>query len=342
MDPADASIRAVDLSRSFGRHRAIEGVSFAVGRGEVVGFLGPNGAGKSTTVRILTGLLRASSGEAWVEGHSLAREPERVQQLLGYMPENNPLPEDLRVGEFLRYRAALKGLRRRREREQRVGELLVQCDLQRETERKRIGKLSKGYRQRVGLADALLAHPRVVLLDEPTLGLDPHQVLGFRRLVEGLRGSLTLVLSSHVLPEVERLCDRSVILNRGQVVAAGTPAELREQFAAGRTYHLRAEGSPAEIGDRLRRVDPTLRREEDPVEEGGRVHHLRFSSGAEPDLSPRFVEALEAAGAIRLHAIHREEASLEDIFLAATRPSWKERQRPGRAEDHPAGRGGDA
>lgn len=300
----------------------------------MVGFLGPNGAGKSTTVRILTGLLRASSGEAWVEGHSVAREPGRVQQILGYMPENNPLPEDLRVGEFLRYRASLKGLRGRREREQRVAELLADCDLQRETERKRIGKLSKGYRQRVGLADALLARPRVVLLDEPTLGLDPHQVLGFRRLIAGLRGSLTLVLSSHILSEVERLCDRSVILNRGQVVAAGTPAELRAQFAPGRRYEIRAEGFPAEVEERLRRVDSSLRRAEEPAAEPGSVHRFRFASADADDLGPRFVEAL-GEGGIRLHALRQEEPSLEDVFLAATRPSWKERQRPGRAGDRP-------
>jgi ABC-2 type transport system ATP-binding protein len=318
-------------------------VSFEVGRGEVVGFLGPNGAGKSTTVRILTGLLRAHAGEAWVEGHSLARAPEKVQQLLGYMPENNPLPEDLRVGEFLRYRAALKGLHRRHEREERVAELLVQCDLQRETERKRIGKLSKGYRQRVGLADALLARPRVVLLDEPTLGLDPHQVLGFRRLIEGLRGALTLVLSSHILSEVERLCDRSVILNRGQVVAAGTSGELREQFAPGRCYEIRVEGPLTEIEDRIQRVDRTLRREEAPSgNREGEVRCLRYSSPAKSDLSPALVDALQAGGEIQLHGLRRAEASLEDIFLAATRPSWKERQLPEQGEARPAGEGGGA
>lgn len=336
---SESTIQVEKLVKAYAGVTAVNEVSFSVNKGEIVGFLGPNGAGKSTTMRILTGFVPATSGRATICGHCVATESREIRRLIGYMPENNPLPEDLRVGEFLRYRAALKGLHRRREREERVEELLVQCDLQREAERKRIGKLSKGFRQRVGLADALLARPRVVLLDEPTLGLDPHQILGFRRLIEGLRGSLTLVISSHILPEIERLCDRSVILNRGQVVAAGTPGELREQFAPGRTYEIQAEGSLSEIETRLQRVDPTLRRQEDPSESKGGVRCLRFASTAESNLAPHLVEALQAGGGIRVHGLRRKEASLEDVFLAATRPSWKEQQLPEREGTRPPGKG---
>lgn len=231
---ADASSQTVPaleargLTRRYGRLTAIDGVSFAVAPGEIVGFLGPNGAGKSTTLRILAGRLLATEGSAFVGGVSVAAEPAAARRRLAHMPENNPLPEDTRVREYLELRARLKGVE-----EERVGlrvdQVLHDCDL-RERAGSLIGHLSKGYRQRVGIADALVAEPEVVLLDEPTIGLDPHQVLGIRDLLRRLRGRLAVLISSHILSEVEQVCDRVVIIHRGRLVAQGRPDDLRREL----------------------------------------------------------------------------------------------------------------
>ncbi|MBC2603060.1 ABC transporter ATP-binding protein [Puniceicoccus vermicola] len=317
------SIRAVDLTKRFGPNRAIDRISFEVGAGEVVGFLGPNGAGKSTTMRILTGLLSASSGEAWVAGRSVAREPAAIRHLIGFMPENNPLPEDMRVTEYLRFRSRIKGLSRKI-RKTRIDEVLELCDLKHGTERKLIGNLSKGYRQRVGIADAILAEPPIVILDEPTIGLDPHQILGFRQMIQQLRGRMTLVISSHILPEIEKVCDRSVILNRGQVVAAGTRSELREVFSPGQTYELRVEGSLSEVEKRIKTVDHSLVLQDSYREPEGNVRRITFSSNCNTNLVPRIIESLQGPDLPVIQEIRIRRASLEDIFLAATKRTWKE------------------
>ncbi len=329
------SIRAVDLTKRFGSNHAVDRISFEVGAGEVVGFLGPNGAGKSTTMRILTGLLSATSGEAWVAGRSVAREPAAIRHLIGFMPENNPLPQDMRVIEFLRFRARIKRIPARR-RKARIEEVLDLCDLRHGAERKMIGNLSKGYRQRVGIADAVLAEPPIVILDEPTIGLDPHQILGFRQMVQALRGRMTLVISSHILPEIEKVCDRSVILNRGQVVASGTRSELRSVFSPGHTYELRVVGSLSEVEKRVREVDGGLVLRDSYREPGGEIRRITFASSAKTNLVPRIIEGLRGPDGPVIHEIRIRRASLEDIFLAATKKTWKEA--PGGApEDAPDG-----
>jgi len=317
------SIRALDLSKRFGLHHAVDRISFEVGAGEVVGFLGPNGAGKSTTMRILTGLLSATSGEAWVAGRSVAREPEAIRHLIGFMPENNPLPEDMRVIEFLRFRARLKKIPGRK-RKERIDEVMDICDLHHGAARKMIGNLSKGFRQRVGIADAILAEPPIVILDEPTIGLDPHQILGFRRMIEQLRGRMTLVISSHILPEIEKVCDRSVILNRGQVVASGTRSELRQIFSPGRTYEIRVEGSLSEVEKLVRAADSSLILQDSFREPGGSVRRITFVSNASTNLVQRIIDGLRVPDGPVIHEIRIRRASLEDIFLAATKQTWKE------------------
>ena len=189
------SIRVENLTRNYGAITAIKNVSFTVNRGEIVGFLGPNGAGKSTTMRILSGIMSATAGSAWVGGISVAQNPHEVKRRIGYMPENNPLPDDMRVVEYLRFRARLKGVPGRKLRAT-VEEVMETCDLARTARRKIIGTLSKGFRQRVGIADALLGNPEVIIMDEPTIGLDPHQIQGIRKLINNLRGRLTVVLSA--------------------------------------------------------------------------------------------------------------------------------------------------
>lgn len=218
-----------DLTKRYGSIAAVDKLNFRIAQGEVVGFLGPNGAGKSTTMRILAGLLTATSGSAYVCGVSVAHEPEKVKMCLGYMPENNPLPEELRIDEYLTFRAHLKDIPWRQVR-RRVNEVLEICDLQHKTRRRLIGTLSKGYRQRVGLAEAILGNPKVVFLDEPTVGLDPHQILGIRQLVDRLRGSVTVFVSSHILQEVEISCNRVLIVNHGHIVADGNVDILRKEL----------------------------------------------------------------------------------------------------------------
>lgn len=238
------------ITKIYGHVRAVSNVSFTVMPGEIVGFLGPNGAGKSTTMRILVGLTQATSGVAKICGIPVATEALEAKKHLGYMPENNPLPEELRVIEYLRWRAKLKNVPRR-EISARVEAVMVACDLARKARRKLIGTLSKGFRQRVGIADALLSEPDVIILDEPTIGLDPHQIRGIRALIRSLRKQKAVLISSHILPEIENVCDRVIIINGGTVVAAGTPDELRKEFILTRTFSVETDAPTALVAAAL-------------------------------------------------------------------------------------------
>lgn len=215
------------LTKRYGQTEAIRNISFSVDKGEVVGFLGPNGAGKSTTMKILCGYLPADAGEVRVAGFDVFGDSVKARSRIGYMPENVPLYPEMRVSEYLAYRAALKGVRARRT-EEKVEDSLQLCGLS-GVRRKLIGTLSKGYRQRVGLADALINEPDILILDEPTIGLDPGQIREVRELIKGLAARHTILLSSHILSEVEMTCSRVLILDKGRIVASGTPAELRER-----------------------------------------------------------------------------------------------------------------
>ena len=221
-------IEVSHLTKYYGDYAAIRDVSFQVGKHQVVGFLGPNGAGKSTTMRILAGFLTASSGQAIVAGHDVLKDPLAVRRSIGYMPENCPLYPEMRVAEYLGFRAGLKGLHGAAAR-QRVDAAMDQCWLT-EVRRQLIGTLSKGYKQRVGLADTLLADPPVLILDEPTSGLDPTQIIETRKLIRQLGERHTVLVSSHILSEVEMTCDRAVVIVGGQVAAQG---RLKEMGPAG-------------------------------------------------------------------------------------------------------------
>lgn len=214
-----------DLTKYYGEYAAVRGVSFEVPRGQVVGFLGPNGAGKSTTMRILAGYLTATSGKASIDGKDVFWDPIEARRRIGYMPESCPLYGDMRVIEYLRFRAGLKGLGWR-ERRKRIEYVLERCWLT-DVRRQLVGTLSKGYRQRVGLADALLADPPVLILDEPTAGLDPTQIRETRKLIRELGRQHTMLLSTHILPEVEVACDTVIIIDQGLVKEHGTLAAVR-------------------------------------------------------------------------------------------------------------------
>ena len=215
------------LTKYYGEYPAVRDVSFSVEKGQVVGFLGPNGAGKSTTMRILAGFLTASSGKATIGGKDVFWDPIEARRRIGYMPESCPLYGDMRVDEYLWFRGGLKGLGRR-ERKQRIGYVTERCWLT-DVRRQLIGTLSKGYRQRVGLADALLADPPVLILDEPTAGLDPTQIRETRKLIRELGQMHTMLLSTHILSEVEATCDSVIIIYQGQVVEDGSLAAVRQR-----------------------------------------------------------------------------------------------------------------
>lgn len=321
--PSDwPALEAIRLTKYYGAQAAIKDVSFSIPRGEVVGFLGPNGAGKSTTLRIFCGLLPATSGQAWVAGRPVAGDALAVKRTIGYMPENNPLPEELRVHEYLTFRAALKGVPWR-QRRSAVGEIMEWCDLHRKASRRLIGTLSKGFRQRVGIADALLGKPAVAILDEPTIGLDPHQVLLTRRLIEKLRGQMTVLISSHLLAEVEVSCDRVIILHQGRVVATGTRAELARQFEDKCRYEAEVAGPLDGLAECLAALGPGLNliSTDRPQPDG----FVRMSVEGPPDqnCAELLLTALANRPGLRLKSFARIEPSLESVFLAATKRSWE-------------------
>jgi ABC-2 type transport system ATP-binding protein len=237
-------IHVSNLTKYYGDYPAIRNVSFEVPQGQVVGFLGPNGAGKTTTMRILAGFLTATSGRATIDGLDVFSESVKVRERIGYMPENCPLYGDMRVSEYLHFRAGIKGVHGRRARS-RVKYVLKRCWLT-DVNRQIIGTLSKGFRQRVGLADTLLADPPVLILDEPTAGLDPTQIRESRQLIRELGQQHTILLSTHILPEVEMTCDRVIIINRGQVAASSLLTELRSRGKTLEEVFVRiVEGEPA-------------------------------------------------------------------------------------------------
>lgn len=321
-DIPDITIEVNNLVKTYGSLTAVNNLSFTVKRGEIVGLLGPNGAGKSTTMRILTGYLPANSGTVHICGLPVASHPEATKRHVGYMPENNPLPEDMRVSEYLWFRGRLKEMSRAKLRS-RIDEVLELCDLKRNRHRI-LGRLSKGNKQRVGIAEAILAEPAVIIMDEPTIGLDPHQIIIVRNLIASLRGRMSVIISSHILPEIEETCDRVLIINGGRIVAQGSPADLRHEMFGHSTYHLEMAGDIAGLSPHLPGIDPTLRiaGNGDPAADGFQVVTLVTENPA--DLGERLLQVLPAAG-FRIRALNRTHPSLEDVFLAATRRSWDAR-----------------
>lgn len=317
------SIEVENLTKYYGSLMAIHEVSFNVAKGEIVGFLGPNGAGKSTTMRILCGIIAASSGIAKICGIPVASNPDEIKRRIGYMPENNPLPEDMRVVEYLRYRAQLKDIPRK-QLKPRVEETLEICDLNRNARRKVIGTLSKGYRQRVGVADAILSKPEVIIMDEPTIGLDPHQVLMIRDLINSLRGEMTVIISSHILAEVELCCDRVIIINQGHIVASGTSDSLCKEFIRDTTYILKLKGDCSALDPLLKTIDPDLKvGNTTPIGNDG-YYELDLNTPHSHDIGEEILNRLHALPQLRVSGLSRKVPNLEDIFLFATRRSWEE------------------
>jgi ABC-2 type transport system ATP-binding protein len=246
-------IEVTNLTKSYGPFKAIEDVSFSVEKGEVLGFLGPNGAGKTTTMRVLTCFHPATSGTVKVAGYDVFKQPLEVRKRLGYVPENVPLYGEMSVGTYLNFVAEVKGVEKSA-KAGRLGYVLDACDLV-PVKNKLISKLSKGYRQRVGLAQALIHEPEVLVLDEPTEGLDPKQIIEVRELIKGLRGDRTIILSSHILPEVSQTCGRIIIINNGRIVATDTPERLQAKVSGGHELRVTVRGAADDVAGTLREVE---------------------------------------------------------------------------------------
>jgi len=313
----EAAVVAERLTKRYGSLTAVEDLSFSVAPGEIVGFLGPNGAGKSTTMRILAGTMSGTSGRAAIWGVSVALDPAGAKRHLAYMPENNPLPEDLRVEEYLTLRARLKDVAPDRVAE-RVRRVMEDCDLTRRASGRLIGQLSKGFRQRVGIADALLAEPRVVILDEPTIGLDPHQILGIRELIRSLRGRMAVLISSHILHEVEQVCDKVVIINRGRLVAQGRTDDLRRELRPEAAFTVVTRADAAALLAACRAAEPAAGVAAVAGAGAGGWNTFRVTLPADSPARDKLADALVGAG-LALREIAEERFGLEDIFLAATR-----------------------
>src|SRR5450432_355571 len=320
--PLQPAIEVSHLVKSYAGMVAVNDISFTVPRGEILGFLGPNGAGKSTTMRILTGYLPATSGSVRICGLPVASQPEATKRHVGYMPENNPLPEDMRVSEYLWFRGRLKEMSRARLRS-RIDEVLELCDLKRNRHRI-LGRLSKGNRQRVGIAEAILSEPAVIIMDEPTIGLDPHQIIIVRDLIASLRGRMSVIISSHILPEIEATCDRVLIINSGRIVAQGSPAELRHEIFGHTSYRVDFAGDNDALAPLLPAIEPTLKLASISDCGGDGFCTATLTTEFSGDLGEKILLTLPAAG-FRVRSLARTQPSLEDVFLAATRRSWDAR-----------------
>lgn len=306
-------IEVENLTRQYGDRTAVNGISFAVRKGEIIGFLGPNGAGKSTTLRMLTGYLQPTGGAIRVGGVDAVRDPIGARRFIGYLPESVPLYKEMRVEEYLRYRARLKGVPRAQVAA-RIDHVLSQADI-RDVRQRIIGQLSKGYRSRVGLADALVADPPLLVLDEPTAGLDPNQIRQVRDLIRSMAGEKTIMLSTHILPEVESTCSRVLIINKGRLVGEGAPNALRTSAEGGQVVVLEARGARAELEQRALKVHG-VRKLLDAEQLEGDLLRLRLELE-----SVNVAEALSLALAQSGHAIRelrREQTSLEDVFTLLT------------------------
>jgi ABC-2 type transport system ATP-binding protein len=308
-------IEVSDLSKSFGPVRALDRVSFSVGKGEVLGFLGPNGAGKSTAMRILTAYLQGDSGTVRVAGHDVRTDSVAVRRATGYLPEGVPLYPEMRVAEYLKFRARLKGVPRS-DRAAAVGRALEQAGVA-DVRKRIIGTLSRGYRQRAGLADALLAEPRVLILDEPTVGLDPEQVRQFRQVLKEVGRDRTVVLSTHILSEVEIVCSSVVIIHKGKVIARDSAEALKRRLGATETAVAEIDGPPALVREALSR-DPRVARVsiagESADQERAGYHVFVVEPRAGEDLRELVYEAVRAGG-WRLRDLRRQARSLEDVFV---------------------------
>ncbi len=307
-------IEVCNLSKRYGRHLAVRDASFSVERGEIIGFLGPNGAGKTTTLRMLTGYLPPSAGSATVAGFDIFRQSVQARKRIGYMPENVPLYDDMRVREYLSFRARIKGLSNSDAR-RRVSHVIDTCGLE-GVRRKMIKTLSKGYRQRVGLADALVHQPDLLILDEPTNGLDPIQIRQIRELIKHLSLNHTVLISSHILSEVEMIANRVIIIDNGRIKAADTPRNLISEMRAAGKIQCELQ-VPADSATPVLTGLPNVKKVGTEDMGDGWIRYTVWSdSGTDTRQS---ISAASSQNDWPLRSLFRHESTLEDVFVEMTR-----------------------
>jgi ABC-2 type transport system ATP-binding protein len=312
-------IEVENLTKRYAGHTAVSGLSFTVNRGEIVGLLGPNGAGKSTTMRILSCFLPATSGTVRVGGLDVFQESTEVRRRIGYMPENNPLHLEMRVREYLKFRARLKGLGLKRSRE-RVDVVMQQCSLT-DVSKRIIGQLSKGYRQRVGLADALVHEPDLIILDEPTIGLDPNQIRSVRNLIKSLAGTHTVLISTHILPEAEMMCNRMLIMFGGKILAADTPENLQRLMSGNGQVVAEIAAPLQDLCDCWAQMAEVEHYDVSPAD--GEFFRCALTPSNGMDLRPHIFATARDRGWY-LRELTRNRHSLEDIYVKITRPPEEE------------------
>jgi ABC-2 type transport system ATP-binding protein len=316
-------IEVTNLSKNYGGHQAINQVSFTVKQGEVMGLLGVNGAGKTTIIRIIAGALKATAGTVRIAGHDINEQPLLARQQLGYLPEVIPLYSEMTVTHFLNFAAEIKQVASNQKKQQ-VQRSIERCGLV-EYQHSLIRKLSQGYRQRLGIAQAIVHQPPVIILDEPTRGLDPNQIIKIRSLIQQLAKEHTILLSSHLLTEVEMTCQRLTIIDRGRVIATDTPANLGKTVGTAEHYELEFSGDPINVEATLRRIPQVQELELMPInhlnDRERRLMMVRSIAGQ--DIGSELITALVQQN-IQVHEVRRCRANLEEVFLALTKPAITE------------------
>ena len=319
-------IEVTNLTKKYGDHIAVDHLSFRVEKGQIYGFLGPNGAGKSTTMNIITGYLAATEGTVTIDGKDVQKDPEEAKRAIGYLPELPPLYVDMTVREYLDFVAELKKVPKK-ERKQQIDEVMEMTQIT-DMQQRLIKNLSKGYRQRVGLAQAILGYPEVIILDEPTVGLDPKQIIEIRDLIRKLGENHTVILSSHILSEVSAVCDHIMIIAHGKLVASDSPENLQKLMSGSMELNLEVKGSAAAVKSALQEISQIDRIEEN-TEASKNIAKLKVISKENADIREQVFYALADAKLPILEMTHAEK-SLEDIFLELTEdvaPSQPEKKK---------------
>ena len=307
-------IEVQDLTKAYGSVTAVDHVSFVVNKGEILGFLGPNGAGKTTTMRILTGFMPATSGTARIAGFDVFTDSMEVRRHIGYLPEAPPIYSEMSVETYLDFVARIKNVPAER-RADRITDALEKTNLV-EKRHELIKRLSRGYKQRVGIAQALVHDPDVIILDEPTVGLDPKQIIEVRNLIKGLAGTHTIILSTHILPEVSMTCDRVVIINKGKIVAVDTPQNLTSQLKGGQRIRVEVQAPEAALRDALAHVPGASRVQVEPARNDGRLT-VNLEAAPGQDIRSQIAAAVVQKG-WGLYELRGVSLSLEEIFLELT------------------------
>jgi ABC-2 type transport system ATP-binding protein len=307
-------IEVQDLTKSFGEKTAVDGISFSVNKGEILGFLGPNGAGKTTTMRVLTGYLPATHGTAKIAGFDVFDDSMEVRRRIGYLPENPPLYFDMTVSGYLDFVARIKNVPAEK-RAQRVEAAMEMAKITEQRDQL-IKRLSRGFRQRVGLAQAIVHDPDVIILDEPTVGLDPKQIIEVRHLIKGLAGNHTIILSTHILPEVSMTCDRVIIINNGKIVAVDTPSNLTLQLKGGERIRIEAQAPEQPLRETLQKIPGTQKVRIESLGSSGRMIAVVEARQGQ-DLRSQIAAKIVGQG-WPLYELRGENLSLEEIFLQLT------------------------